>query len=208
MISTDKAVNPTNIMGCTKRRLAEICDAVSLGPWRSSRGGARAKTRFRHHPFPETCWAPTDPVIPALPRAEIAKGGPVTVTILKSRASSMTIPEALPARDGGGDDLLRQSDFRVVRHGASVQNRQPGPPDDRTGGAGAERISGSPTPVCGPAKKLVRGGAQYGKYAAPLRTTAFVSQRFASTITNTPARWWTNSTKLSRIVEIPRWCGS
>ena len=84
MISTDKAVNPTNIRAA--RAAGRDLRLQFAGP-ASSRGGAKGKTRFRHHPFRKRGWAQRigDP---ALPRAEIAKGGPVTVTILKSRASS------------------------------------------------------------------------------------------------------------------------
>ena len=63
----------------------------------------------------------------------------------------MTIPEACrlvmeAATISSGNQIFCCSTW------GERQNRQPGPPDDRTGGAGAERISGSPTPVCGPAK--------------------------------------------------------
>ena len=154
MISTDKAVNPTNIMGCTKR-LAEIY-VQSLG-LAIEQGRAKGKTRFVTTRFGNVLGS-NGSVIPRF-REQIAKGGPVTV-LLHDHSRSV------PARDGGGDDLLRQSDFRV-RHGRERQNRQPGPPDDRTGGAGARKGYPDRLHRSAARRKAVRGGAlQYGKYAA------------------------------------------
>ena len=70
MISTDKAVNPTNIMGCSKR-LAEIyVQSLSLA---IERGEVSVIPRFRE---------------------QIAQGGPVTVTHPDIIRYFMTIPEA------------------------------------------------------------------------------------------------------------------
>ena len=90
MVSTDKAVNPTNVMGCSKR----ICEIYvqSLDRYLKAKGDSSAVTQFVTTRFGNVLGS-NGSVIPLF-KEQIKNGGPVTVTHPDIIRFFMLIPEA------------------------------------------------------------------------------------------------------------------
>ena len=119
LISTDKAVNPSSLMGASKRLAEMYCQGLDIAA-RSPPGGMRCVTvRFGN------VLGSTGSVVPVFQR-QLARGGPLTVTHPDMRRYFMTVREAVglvlqASVVGSGDEAPKDGGIFVLDMGEPVK---------------------------------------------------------------------------------------
>ena len=117
-ISTDKVVNPTSVMGCTKRLAELYCQALDLNRFKKGSGPRFMTVRFGN------VLGSSGSLIPLF-KKQIACGGPLTVTDLEMTRFFMTIREAveltLQASAYGLEGDIGQGEIFVLDMGEPIK---------------------------------------------------------------------------------------